>query len=732
MEKFDLSKSLNEETVKNRYLIPFLQRLGFDPSELSFEERFTIRIGRKTVRLSTATGFLDILVKRREENLFLVEAKRQGEELTTADRDQGISYASLLRPIAPYVLLTNGDDFRLYSTLSKEEVSGAEISPGSDFTVALPQALVEEATSHFLGLSSSNLAAFSSTQVSEEIRPLLGSKSEPYRKFIPELFVRSKGFDEAVSLFLSSSKVIFALVGDAGGGKTCCICDFVRRRVAAQQPVLFYKGINLSGPILEAVVSDFDWTFSENLSDVNLIQRLARFTSKNHPLLIVVDGIDEWEYVSRRQDLLSTARRLSVASNIRLVISCKSTVWNDFTFARGEPTGIEEYLYISTREVNGFALQSMSQSAFNEALIRYQEFYGVGHGWEDTALDAARKSPFFMRVLFEVAQKRGNEHIVLDSVEYFEKYLDQAISRLRHPKTARLLLGFLANALFAQGEERLSHAEFMACAGNAYSESALDELIEFQILEWASAGPSMRLSFCFSLLRDYLVVFTSGRWQDAGKNEFASMLATLSDRTVHQEALAFFYRYASSERQLWMDSDARRRVEEILSTYGEILSTHLLPLRSRFVPYTSGSIGYVGTFIPGTDKLGFCNFRELKDGDEEILLLPTLGRRLYDSNLPHLYQAYGVNGIVAIGSSEVDWTVNKAIGHQLRNIVDQGRLRESSDLKMVAEALAATVSRSTCGYSGEPHPARVRRRPPEYPRQKPDCSRLKLRSLRDG
>lgn len=723
-----MSKPLNEETVKNRYLNPFLQRLGFDLSELSFEDRFTVRIGRKTLGPSTATGILDMLVKRREQNLFLVEAKRQGEELTTDDRDQGISYASLLRPIAPYVLLTNGDDFRLYSTLSKKEVSGDEISPGSDFTIALPQALVEEATSYFLGLSRSNLAAFSKSQVSEEIKPLLGSKSEPHRKFIPELFVNNKGFTQAIDLFLSGSEALFALVGDSGGGKTCCICDFVRRRVEHQQPVLFYRGINLNGPILEAVVSDFGWTFSENLSDVGLVRRLARFTSED-PLLIVIDGIDEWEYSARRQDLLATARRLSAVPNIRLVISCKATVWKDFAFARGESTGIEDYLYGSTRDANGFVLQPMSPGEFREALEKYQEFYGVGRGWEDTALDAARKSPFFMRVLFEVAQRRGSEHIILDSVEYFEKYLEQAISRLRHQKAARLLLTSLASALFAQGEERLSHVDFVMRAGNTYSETALEELIEFQILEWAAAGSS--LSFYFSMLRDYIIAFISERWQFADENEFANKLAALSACTVHEEALAFFYRYASPEKKRSMDSDVRRRVEQILKTYDSVLSTHLLPLRSRFVPYTSGPIGYVGTFMPGTDRLGFCNFRELRGGDEEILLLPTLGGRLYDSNLPAFYQAYGIIGVVAIGDSDaIEWTVNKAIGHQLREIVARGNLLESSDPKMVAEALAGIVSRSTCGYSGEPHPARVRQHPPKYPRQKPDLFPLETQVVR--
>jgi hypothetical protein len=334
-----------------------------------------------------------------------------------------------------------------------------------------------------------------------------------------------------------------------------------------------------------------------------------------------------------------------------------------------------------------------------------------------------------MRVLFEVAQRRGDEHIILNSVEYFEKYLDQAISRLRHPKAARLLLASLASALFAQGEERLSHNDLIGRMGNAYTDTVLEELIEFQILEWAAAGLS--LSFSFSLLRDYIIAFVSEEWQRANENEFASTLAALSDCTVHQEALAFFYRYASPEKQRSIDSNARRRAELILKTYDSILATHLLPLRSRFVPYASGPIGYVGTFMPGTSRLGFCNFRELKDGDEEILLLPALGGRLYDSNLPPLYKAYGIIGVVEIGNRDaIDWTVNKVIGHQLRGIVDQGNLQESSDPKMVAEALAAIVSRSTCGYSGEPHPARVRQRPPNYPRQKTDLFPLETKVVR--
>ncbi|MCP4548578.1 MAG: hypothetical protein GY835_19150 [bacterium] len=726
-----MSRSLNEETVKNRYLIPFLQRLGFNLSELSFEDRFTVRVGRSNICPSQATGFLDILVKRGDKNLFIVEAKREGEELTSDDRDQGISYASLVRPIAPYVLLTNGDDFQLYDTLSKEEVSEDSISPDSDFEIALPTALVEEAANYFLGLSKANLAAFSSCQVDEEIRPLLGSKDEPYRKFIPELFVASSGFSEAIDRFLADPKSLFVLVADSGQGKTCCICDLVRKRVAQHQPVLFYRGINLNGPILESVASDFGWTFSEELSAVNLIRRLERIAS-NGGLLIVIDGIDEWEFEGRRQDLLTTARRLSTTANVRLLVSCKATVWGKFSVARGQATGIEGYLYgSSSREAKGFALQPMSRREFSEALKKYRDFYGVGRAWEDVALDAAKRSPFFMRVLFEVAQNKGDEFIVLDSINFFENYLDQSIARLKQPEAARLLLISIAGSLFARGEERLAHADLVRRAGAAYSERVLRELIEYQILEMAAADSGMHISFYFSLLRDYVVTFHSERWQDAGASSFKESLDALLDRPVHQEALSFFYRYASYDKKRLMDSAARHRAEEILRAYCTIISTELRPLRSRFVPYTDGPIGYVGTFNPGTDRLGFCNFRKLGGDDDDVLLLPASYRRLYDSNLPHLYGAHGIIGVTAIGDSNpVDWVVNRAIGHQLRDIVEQGRLRESSDPRMVQETLAGIISRSTCGYSGEPHPARLRNRPPKYPRQKPNLFPLETKNVR--
>jgi hypothetical protein len=66
------------------------------------------------------------------------------EELTDDDRGQGISYARLVDPIAPLVLVTNGADRRLYDT-----ITGGQLSPRvAVFVPALIVAAMTAAKGH--------------------------------------------------------------------------------------------------------------------------------------------------------------------------------------------------------------------------------------------------------------------------------------------------------------------------------------------------------------------------------------------------------------------------------------------------------------------------------------------------------------------------------------------------------------------------------------------------------
>lgn len=123
-------EEINEEEVRGKILLPFLHDLGFDLSEMSFENRFTIRLGRTKSKL----GKSDILIKRNRTNLFVIELKNNSVTITQDDIDQGISYARLLPDnIAPFTIVSNGVTIRIFDSITREELTNSKISEKSDY-----------------------------------------------------------------------------------------------------------------------------------------------------------------------------------------------------------------------------------------------------------------------------------------------------------------------------------------------------------------------------------------------------------------------------------------------------------------------------------------------------------------------------------------------------------------------------------------------------------------------
>ncbi len=195
-----------EEELKTKLLIPYLQALGFSSKELSFESGFAIRLGRQAHR----TGRLDILCKRHEDNLFVVEVKKSNDSLTNEDRDQGCSYARLLDQIAPFVVVTNGRETKIYDSITKNELTGtANLGEESAFFKNGYKLANEdeiriryEALQHFITLSPDNLRIFCNLQQSDRMKTLKGDEKERGKKYIPSLYVnRSYSEQEFKKLF---------------------------------------------------------------------------------------------------------------------------------------------------------------------------------------------------------------------------------------------------------------------------------------------------------------------------------------------------------------------------------------------------------------------------------------------------------------------------------------------------------------------------------------------------
>jgi type I restriction enzyme M protein len=95
-----------EEDVKIHYLPGLLERAGYKLTRVAYDVPITVKHGRKTRTIrADAVVYED---DARKVPLLVVETKPPLSPVTEGDGEQGISYARLITPIAPVVLLTNG------------------------------------------------------------------------------------------------------------------------------------------------------------------------------------------------------------------------------------------------------------------------------------------------------------------------------------------------------------------------------------------------------------------------------------------------------------------------------------------------------------------------------------------------------------------------------------------------------------------------------------------------
>jgi len=248
---------LNEEDLKQKVILPYVESLGFNMEELELEKSFSIRLGRNSYCLNRkkdtkkAGGRLDILCKSGDQNLIVIEAKADTVKITQDDIDQGVSYARLLDSIAPFVLVTNGKETRVIDTISKEELNDTNIASQSQFWKNNCKLSSEEelkfryeALENFVGYSYENLAIFSQSQIEDRISVLKGNKEDLTKKYIPDLFLEKEDLIHTFKKFLDASESVFSIVGESGVGKTNQMCNLTEK-LSSKYIVLFYNGANM-------------------------------------------------------------------------------------------------------------------------------------------------------------------------------------------------------------------------------------------------------------------------------------------------------------------------------------------------------------------------------------------------------------------------------------------------------------------------------------------------------
>ena len=90
--------------------------------KVTHQIQFTVRLGHHDVQADGRKGWekkgrADVLLTADVGHIAVLELKRPGIGLTDDDRDQGLSYARLLTPMPPLVIVSNGQTTRFYKTI---------------------------------------------------------------------------------------------------------------------------------------------------------------------------------------------------------------------------------------------------------------------------------------------------------------------------------------------------------------------------------------------------------------------------------------------------------------------------------------------------------------------------------------------------------------------------------------------------------------------------------------
>ena len=728
-ESLSKEESFTEEDLRSRLLLPYLQALSVGADQVLLERAFHLRLGRTTVEVksraarATVGGRLDILVRSLQgDNLFVVELKAPGEELTDEDRDQGISYARLLDQIAPFVLLTNGSDTRLFDTISTDQLRESEFPKNSAFwTSGRLLATTEdlriryEALRNFFGYSLGNVRAFSHAQQAIRMASVRGDAT---KKYVPELYVPRHEVRGAVNQFIAGKGVSLAIVGDSGVGKTnemCALAEYL----AENHITVFFSAGALHTSICDALLDEFNWQFSEQVVAPVLVRRLADLARHcGHPVVVMVDALDEASVAAFEQSTSDFAERLRTFHGlVKLIVSAKSGEWDRFATFRGDPSPLRLALDTSWHVANQdrpadsgpmlqrpLLLAPFSDRELADAVPRYTEFFSLSEAPQGELGEYCRV-PFVLRVASEVYA--GRERPLpndISEAELLQAWLERKLGRMSNPERARRELEAVARAAYEQATsasegpitpaslDRISEAKVREHAGLSSVESVAGELVSHGVLTRQTEADGLsQLAFYYGRFRDYMIARYVLRLDQMDPVQFGGVASTLLSNHVLQSVLFWHLRHASPAHRQVLHQILAGRAASFLETYERILDSLAPGVKPHIEPFTAGRLGIAYEVDPhGLRYYGFYPSGQATP-DRVIELNPVYDGRPY----PFSRDLWQLGGHTALGggrnftNAAPSEMAAELVLERVRKAVEAGGLDDTASEALVEESVLA-------------------------------------------
>jgi len=667
-------QTLNEEDIKNNIVLPWLKNLGFDEHNYSFEHSFTIKAGHGTFEIKNnipekrdkdLKPRFDILIKDLEKNrnLFILEIKAEGIKLTDDDRDQAISYARLLDQIAPYCIVTNGKENRIYETISKELIDPSKIDKNKDVVLNIDD--YYDALKHFHGYSKDNLIKFCTEEFKFNSLNLISAQLGDNKKYIPEVFIENTEIDQEFARFLSSDQEdaykVFLLAGESGKGKTSWICNTAEKMIEAGKPVFFYRFEDIEKGIFEHIAISLNYNKGISpISDPFIISQKLTKIFPDQPILIFLDGLDERfeQETSRRiiENFITNSRH----ENYRIIATCKSSHVNVFLQSKDIRTKLNDFVY----KVNDslVRIKSLDDAHLDKYLVKYRNYYKFSGDISPKIYNQFKLNPFFIRLCFDLIHQKNLKNLDLSYEDIYSNYLDEIEKRCDSSKLLKV-----GNKLQKLAIDMLNNNE-------DYVEDNYDlpeDLFKYNILNRVKPSSKSKfknyIGFYFSKFRDFLLCeYIKEKFS---KEDQDAKLKSNDLKCVEKEAYELLYLLLSDEEK---KSIAYNKCFDIAKTlldnYKEIIQQNYPQISNVFLGMKNNNPGLVCIYSIAECKIIAFGFRDELAQQNQIVVIDNLSIGL-DRNFLEK------NGLKALfydsffDKEKIMEKINKQIKDKMKDIV---------------------------------------------------------------
>lgn len=307
-----------------------------EPNSLKHQIKFEFKFGHSIVTIngeevSAAQGRLDILVSYKNEPLAVMELKREGLSLTRDDEEQGLSYARMLHPRPPLVVVTNGADTRILETHSGGEwqadnPSEAEVQKLIANAGQIAAGDLKRAIETLLGPQSTVWIPAIRAASSADIADLTGKFDEATHPFVADFLIPRNATSEVISA-LSAGKRIAIVEGPPLAGKSNVLRELVELTRDSKEIVTFFieadggSGAGVFQIIANVMADALGW----NITTDDVRAWLRSLSRQSGPMLVLaIDGISATRDKVRRdiEELTSDG----FGPNLRIVLAIDDAI----------------------------------------------------------------------------------------------------------------------------------------------------------------------------------------------------------------------------------------------------------------------------------------------------------------------------------------------------------------------------------------------------------------------